>query len=155
MSGIVGSLDPKEARDNVVSPSEVMSLILNDLMDTDIVPSGAVVGGADDTQQQAGVVSLMDAGDHNITEDSTLWKRIQIRCMGKDLWAAEQIGRHVDDLLEYQDRLLVKDSENRTWLVRQVRMVVGMSQHFDSSETEEALGYAVIAIARDPVEVES
>jgi hypothetical protein len=137
---------------SLVSPAELAMIFLNKSIDRDICPAGAVVGGADDEQQQQGVVALMDAGDAK-TElyVPLLWKRIQIRCMGPGLDVVDRIGNHVDALLHGKYRLRLADGAGREWLVHSIFVATGPSHHIDSTETYESLLFATICVGREPV----
>lgn len=144
-------LSPRAA---VVSVSELLKGFIDDNADASIVPAGAVVGGADDTQQQEGVVAIMEAGNSK-TElyAPLLWRRCQIRCMGPSLETASAIGDHIFDLLNDQQSLELTDSEGRVWFVHLIYCATGPSQHIDSSETWESLLFANVTVGRDPISV--
>jgi len=142
------------ARSAIVSPAELLMGFINQNCSVEVVPEGAVVGGASDTQQQAGVVSLMDAGDTKREKDvPLLWKRVQVRCMGPTLATADDIGNHMDDLLDKQKWLVLEDSREYLWFVHGIYITMGTSHHIDSSETWESLLFANVTVGRDPVGV--
>lgn len=140
----------------VVSPAKLLKIFITDNASREIVPHGAVVGGADDVEQQAGVVALMDAGN---TKDELyaplLWKRVQVRCMGGSLYQADQIGNHVFWLLHGQRWMVMEDEAEFLWFVHGIHCTAGPSHHIDSSETWENLFFANITVGRDPVGVPS
>jgi hypothetical protein len=127
---------------------------LNENMDRDLVPMGAVVGGANDEQQQGGCVALMDAGDSKQELYAPLlWKRIQVRAMGPSLAEADDIGNHLFDLLNGQQWLEMTDSRGWVWFCHQIYVAAGTSHHIDSSETWESLLFVNVTLSRDPVSV--
>jgi hypothetical protein len=139
---------------SLISPAELVMIWLNENMDRDIVPAGAVVGGADDEQQQFGCVALMDAGDaKQELYVPLLWKRIQIRCMGPGLAEVDRIGNHVDALLHGRERMVCADAAGREWLVHSIFVASGPSHHIDSTETWESLLIGTICVGREPVRV--
>lgn len=141
------------AREFVVSPSELMLDFIKQYANTDLMPGGAVIGGASDSQQQQGCVALMDAGHTKMDESGhLLHKRIQVRAMGPSLAVADDIGNHLFDLIDAQDnRLVLEDSRGKLWLVHGMSAVAGTSHHIDSSETWENLFFASITVGRDSV----
>lgn len=130
---------------------ELMKVWIDQEVDRDLVPAGAVVGGADDPEQQQGVVSLMDAGYLRPDYTPITWKRIQVRCMGATLYQVDKIGRHVEELLDVEERQVLPDSDGTLWLVHGIFVQVGPSHHFDSKETLESLMFAGIGVGREPV----
>lgn len=138
-------------RDNVCSPAELLKDFLDDNVDATLVPNGAVVGGADDEEQQGGVIALMDAGDtKRELYAPLLWKRVQVRCMGPTLDAADQIGNHAFDLLHNQRWLVLSDYLGRQFFVHGIYCSAGPSHHIDSTETWESLLFANVTVGRDP-----
>lgn len=139
-------------RNAIVSPAELLMIFINQYANPEIIPGGAVVGGATDDQQQAGCVSIMDAGN---TKDEMyaplLWKRCQIRCMGSSLDVVDNIGNHIFDLIDDQQNLEIEDQRGKKWFVLGIYCATGTSHHFDSSETFESLLFANITVARDPI----
>jgi len=134
------------------SPAELLREFLLGFVDPAIVPAGVVVGGADDTEQQAGVISLMDAGSADTDSSGhLLHKRIQVRCMGPTLEVADEIGNHADSLLDDQERIEVSDTNGRRWLIHQISVSVGSSHHIDSAETWESLLFARVTVGRSPI----
>jgi len=140
--------------EDIPSPAELLMRFINDNASESIVPSGAVVGGADDTQQQAGVIALMDAGDAN-TElyVPLLSKRVQVRCVGPTLAKADEIGNYAFELLNKQRWLILEDSEERLWMVHSIYCTVGPSHHIDSPETHESLFFCAVTLGSEPVGV--
>jgi hypothetical protein len=144
-------LTPRSA---IVSPSELLKRFIDDHADPGILPAGAVVGGADDDEQNQGVVAIMDAGN---TRDELyaplLWKRCQLRCMAPSLEHADRIGNHLFDLCNDQRNLVLEDSFKRLWFVYGIYCTTGPSHHIDSTEVWEDLLMANITVSRDPVGV--
>jgi hypothetical protein len=152
MSGEQGAGEGRVGRSAVVSPAELLMIFLNEMMDVEIVPGGAVVGGATDPQQQAGCVSIMDAGDtKRELYAPLLWKRCQLRCMAPTLAKADAIGMHVEDLLNDQQNLEIDDALGRKWFVHGIYVATGTSHHVDSNETQENLLFANVTVGRDQI----
>lgn len=137
-----------------ISPSELLKVIMDDELDPEIVPN-VVVGGADNDQQDAGVVSLMDAGTQKPElYTKLLWVRSQIRCLHPDLATVDVIGRHVYDVLqEYGKKRHVvgQPSTGNLYLVNGIYVSTGPSMHKDSQETTEDLLFASVCVHSDPV----
>lgn len=136
----------------LVSPSELLKSFIDTHCDRAIVPSGAVVGGADDNEQEAGVISIMDAG--NTKQElyaPLLHKRCQLRCLAPTLYHADRIGSHAFALLNDQKWLELKDNAGVTWFVHTIYCSTGPSHHLDSKETNEALFFANITVGSEPV----
>lgn len=145
---------PKAARNKIVSPAELLKVFLDDGLDTsaEYAAAGAIVGGASDEEQDAGVVSLMDAGDQKLEQYAPLlWKRVQVRCLAPTLDQVDRIGNHVYDLLSDQKWLVLTDSTGTKWFVHGIYVNVGSSHHIDSSATWESLLFCVVCVGRDPV----
>lgn len=152
MTVLGGDVHP--ARSSIVSPAELLMSFIDEQADRSIVPAGAVVGGADANQQEAGVVALMDAGDAKLELYAPLlWKRVQVRCMGPSLDRIDTMGNHVFDLLNDQKWLELSDSAGKVWFVHGIYCSVGPSHHIDSQATFESLLFATVCVGRDPVSV--
>lgn len=139
-----------------ISPSELLKVVLEDESNPQILPY-VVVGGADDTQQNAGVVSIMDAGTAKPElYVPLLWVRAQLRCIGPNLAAVDAIGRHIYDVLHNHGRKVVEQpSTGNTYLIHGIYIGTGPSHHFDSAETYEDLLFATVCIGSVPVVVSS
>lgn len=138
------------------SPAELLKAFIDEHADASIVPAGAVVGGADDDEQQSGVASLMDAG----SQDAELYapllkKRVQVRCLGPTLDVADQMANYLFELLHNQRWLILEDSQSRLWYVHTIYCSVSPSHHVDTTETRESLFFAVVTVGSDPVGVPS
>lgn len=146
-----GAVRPAAAENPV--PSELLKVFLEENVLESEVPGGVFVGAAPDGAQQAGCVSLADAGSSREEEENVrlLWKRIQVRCMGPTLWEAERVGKHVFDLLRGQRWLVIEDSNGNRWLVHSISVSASPSQHLDSAETQEVLGFVSVTLGADPV----
>lgn len=143
----------RPANDANPSPAELLKVFIEDNAVKASVPGGVFVGAAPDTAQQVGCVSLADAGSSRPEEENArvLWKRVQVRCMGPTLWEAEKVGKHVFDLLRRQRWLVIEDSSGHRWLVHGIYITASPSQHLDSAETQEVLGFVNVTIGADPV----
>jgi hypothetical protein len=143
----------RPANDANPVPTELLKVFIEQNAVEALVPGGVFVGAAPDGAQQAGCVSLADAGSSKPEEENTrlLWKRVQVRAMGPTLWEAEAVGKHVFDLLRRQRWLVVEDSDGHGWFVHSIYITASPSQHLDSSETWEVLGFVNITIGADPV----
>lgn len=148
---VPGAVRPANSHNPV--PTELVKLFIEDNTDEATVPGGVYVGAAPDDAQQKGCVSLADAGSSKPEEESArlLWKRVQVRAMGATLWEAEAVGKHVFDLLSRQRWLTITDSNGRTWMVHAIYITASPSQHMDSAETQEVLGFINITIGADPI----
>jgi hypothetical protein len=134
-------------------PTELVKVFIEDNTDETSVPGGVYVGAAPDDAQQQGCVSLADAGSSKPEDEGVrlLWKRVQVRAMGPTLWEAERVGKYVFDLLRSQRWLTITDSNGHTWMVHGIYITASPSQHMDSPETWEVLGFINITIGADPV----
>jgi hypothetical protein len=119
-----------------------------------------VVGPANDTQQQGGVISLMAAGLPVIEKYAPLqWHRTQARCIAGDLGTADIIAQLVQRDIHGVSRKLCFQTPNpaypedtgRWFLVHLVNVTAGPSHHYDSPETWESLLFAELMIGTDPV----
>lgn len=140
------------ASSTVVSPAELLNGFINTYADKAIVPAGSVVGGADDNEQQAGVISIMDAG--NTKQEMyapLLWKRCQLRCLAPSLMEADRIGNYAFQLLNDQKWLELEDHRGAKWFVHLISCTTGPSHHLDSKETFESLFYANITVGSEPI----
>lgn len=137
------------------SPALMMKRLLDDELDAGVIPGGVFVGGADDDAQQAGCVALMDAGSVRTDDAPLLWKRIQIRCMGRSLLQVDGIGNHVYSILKRvsQETLTrqYEDEDGYLWLVHGAYPSTEPSHHIDSSETWESLLFGVVKVGEDPI----
>lgn len=134
-----------------VSPAELMKIFLDGQLDEELAPAGAVVGGANDAQQQQGVVAIMDGGATKEDDSDILWRRCQIRCMAPSLDHVDDLGNHAYDLLHGQRWLEIEDSRGYTYFVHSIYCSTSPSHHIDSTETWESLLFATIAVGSDPV----
>lgn len=136
------------------SPAELLKGFIDTNAEPTVAPGGIVVGGADDNEQQAGCVALMDAGD----ADRELYapiisKRVQVRCLGPTLYDADRIGNYMFKLLHNQRWLILADHLERLWFCHTIYCTVGSSHHIDNPETHESLFFAAITIGDEPVGV--
>lgn len=137
-----------------ISPAELLRDVLTRLSDPDLAPAGVIVGPATDAEQQAGVISLMDAG-MPVTEFyvPTISVRTQVRCLAGTLEAADRIGRGVQRDLNGRTRVLARmASTDKKYLIHFINMGQGPSMHLDSAETWELLMGVEMTIGTDPVE---
>jgi hypothetical protein len=113
------------------------------------------VGPLDDADQQAGAVSLMEAGMPVVELYSPIIRsRVQMRAVAGSLSRADVIGRRVQSVLDaLGNRTQVTlDDEGTTWIVHTVSVDGGSSMHFDSSETWETLLFASVMMSKEPIE---
>jgi hypothetical protein len=140
--------------EDIVSPAVLLKRFIDDNASSTVVPAGAVVGGADDTEQQEGVVALMDAGDAEPELYAPIVKkRVQVRCVAGTLFEADSIANYIYELLNGQRWLILEDHEERLWYCYTIYCSIGPSHHIDSSETKESLLFAIITLSREPVGV--
>ena len=120
--------------------------------DREIAPH-VVVGKASHEQQQAGVVTLVDAGQGREELYLPLIRpRFQIRCLAPTTAEADEIAQHVYERIHQLSRVVAtQESTQMQYLVHWVNVTGGPSQHFDTSETNEGLLFADTMIGTDPV----
>lgn len=145
MSGPVGE----------VSPAEIVQYILTTYGEADFAPGGIIVGPATDVQQQAGVVSLTQAGLPVVERyvPSLLWMRCQVRCLAPTLDLADRLGRAVQRVLDtLPNRVLGYQASTDEWyLLHLSQTTAGPSHHYDSPETWESLLFAELMLSATPV----
>ena len=136
-----------------ISPAELVRDVLVRLGWPDVAPGGVVVGPATDAQQQLGVVSIVQAGLPQIEDYSPLqWMRAQVRCLAGTLDAADRISFAVQRELHGRDRTIARmASTDQRYLVHQIRVTAGPSNHYDSQGTWEALLFAELMIGTEPL----
>lgn len=149
-----------DIHDLPLSPAEVAydmldrygSTIGAEIPDKDTLVT-AIVGPANDTQQQGGCISFMGAGLPVIEKYTPIqWHRAQARCLAGDLATADYISSLVQRDMHDKQRLLCYQASNDSWyLVHLSNVVAGPSMHFDSAETWETLLFAELMIGNDPV----
>jgi hypothetical protein len=136
-----------------ISPAELMADLLNRL-GGDLAPSGAVVGPANDAQQQAGVLQIVDAGMPIIDQyRPVIWVRTQIRCLAGTLDEAERIARRTQlFLFGLENRTVVhQSSTEEDYLIHTLTVSAGPSMHFDTPETWETLLFIETCMGIDPL----
>lgn len=137
---------------NEVSPAELLKVYIDDRADTSVVPAGAVVGGADDNEQQQGVISIMDGGSSKQELYAPLLnERLQLRCLAPTLYEADRIGNHAYALLDDVKWVELRDSAGFTWFVHTIYCATRPSHHLDSKETFESLFYVNITVGTEPI----
>jgi len=118
------------------------------------------VGPANDTEQQAGVISLMSAGLPMIEKYAPLqWYRAQARCLAGDLATADLLAQAVQRDVHGRGRSLCfqtanpayPDDTGQWFLIHMANITVGPSMHYDSPETWETLMFAELMIGNVPV----
>ncbi len=131
----------------VPSPSECLKAILDNAMDFPVK-----VGPLSDDEQQAGAISIMDAGMPVVDLYAPIiWTRAQMRCVGGSLAASDTMGRTIQQVLNaLGNRTSVTTADGATWLVHQINLDSGPSMHFDSSETWETLLFASVLMSTEP-----
>jgi hypothetical protein len=136
-----------------VSPSELLKSLLDTELPTGLIPGGVTVGPPTDTQIQAGVISIMDAGQPR-TESylPVAWYRAQMRCLAPTLEHIDRIARGAWDRLDKRNRTVVlQPSNGERYLIHLCDVGAGPSHHRDSDENYEALIFAEMLIGLDPV----
>lgn len=118
------------------------------------LPTYGVVGGPPtDDAAKGGVVSVVYTGplNPNLYVD-VIDARIQIRVLHRRLATAEQIAQTVMAAWHQVGRRTVLQASNgHTYLVHLSNLVAGFSQHYDTQETWEYLGFAQFMIGTDAV----
>jgi hypothetical protein len=135
----------------VISPTELIAALIN--TDSSLAVGGAVVGPANDEQQQEGIISVVAAGLPVVEKYIPLqWMRAQIRCLAGTLDEAEAIGQRVYTFLNGNVRVTATQaSTGETYLIHLININAGPSMHFDTAETWETLLFAEILISVTPV----
>ncbi len=136
-----------------ISPGEMMVYVINTLGPFEI-QGLAVAGPATDAQQQAGVISVVDAGLPVVERfRRVVWVRTQYRCLGGSLAKADELARRLhfflNDLPSRTVGLMASTGEQ--YLIHEVTVTAGPSWHFDSPETWEALLFTESLIGLDPI----
>lgn len=137
-----------------ISPAELVQDVLLRLCEPGFAPGGIVTGPATDAQQQAGVVSLTQAGLPVVERYSPIvWMRCQVRCLAPTLDLADRLGWAVQRNLEgLPNRVVARmASTDRRYLVHLSSVTAGPSEHYDSPETWEALLFAELMIGTEPL----
>jgi len=137
-----------------ISPAELTADLLNRLGPPGFAPSGAIVGPANDAQQQAGVASIVAAGLPVVDKYSPIqWCRAQVRCLAPTLDQADTISQMVFTELNQKVRVVAyQASTGERYLVHLVNVTAGPSMHYDSPETWETLLFAELMIAATPIQ---
>ena len=133
-----------------ISPVELVADVLERLGDPTVT---VVVGPASDSQQQAGVVSIVVAGLPEVERRVPVqWARAQARCLAGSLETAERLAYGVQRDLHGRGRTIARmASTNQKYLIHLVNVTAGPSMHFDSPETWELLLFAEIMISSEPL----
>lgn len=153
MNPVISGVVRHPASDQAVLAVQLMKDFIDTQSDRELVKSGATVGGADDKEQNAGVAVLMDAGTVKRELYARIqWARVQVRCIGPDLFTASRIGSHLYELLDDQKYLELTDFNGKRWFVHTMYVDVAPSQHEDSGETKESLLFATMSVGRDPIQ---
>lgn len=136
-----------------ISPAELIRDVLVRLSDPEIAPGGIVVGPANDSQQQAGVVSIVDAGMPTVElYTPVISVRTQVRCLAGTLDMSDRIVRGCQRWLDGRSRVLARQaSTDRKYLIHYINVVAGPSMHYDSPETWETLLFAEVSIGTEAV----
>lgn len=139
--------------DQPISVCELVKKYVSDNLHEDLCPGGIVVGPASDAAQQAGCVSITEAGN---TERELYLPiingRVQLRGIHPHLEHAERIGRALYALLNNVDRVAVlQPSTSENFLVHSMSVSAGPSNHFDSGETWESLIFISIKVGTQPI----
>jgi hypothetical protein len=136
-----------------VSPSELLKSLLDTELPTGLIPGGVTVGPPTDDQINAGVISIMDAGQPREELYLPLARyRAQMRCLAPTLEHIDRIARGAWDRLHQRGRTVVlQPSNGERYLIHTCDVGAGPSHHRDSDENYEALIFAEMLIGLDPV----
>lgn len=136
-----------------LSPAELTRDILVRLSLPGLAPAGVVVGPANDTQQQNGVISITPAGLPELEMYVPVqWTRVQVRCLAGTLSDAEAIAQRVYPSLNGRNRIVARQaSTDQRFLVHAINVNAGPSVHYDSPETWESLLFAEIMLSTAPL----
>lgn len=134
-----------------LSPPE----IIGDLVarwGTPVAP--VVVGPANDSDTQAGIIQMVVAGLPAIELYApTVWVRGQIRILAGTLDKADLIAQMVQRDIHGLNRKRARQASTDSWyLVHLCNITAGPSQHYDSDETQEQLLFAEVLIATQPLD---
>jgi hypothetical protein len=136
-----------------LSPAELMMALINGADPSYDLPL-AIVGPANDSQQQVGVISIIDAGLPVQRRDNLpiVWVRSQFRCLAGTVSDAERIGRRLASFLDGHVRTaVIQESTEQTYLIHGTEVSAGPSMHFDTPETWEALLFTESMIGTEPI----
>lgn len=138
------------------SPIEVFRGLAQTRLDPAIVaPASIAVGPLNDAQQDAGGISIVDAGQGNAEVYLPLIRpRFQMRCVAPTLARCEEIGWHVAFTLHNLPPRIVapQASSADLYLVHVVAVSSGPSAHRDTEGTWEYLVHADTMMGTEPVE---
>lgn len=138
-----------------ISPAELVQDILTRLGEPNYAPGGIVVGPLTDAAQQAGGVSITQAGLPNVERYVPIqWMRCQIRALAPTLDLADRLGQATQrNLHNMPNRVVARmASTDRRYLIHLSAVTAGPSQHYDSPETWESLLFAEIMIGTIPLD---
>jgi hypothetical protein len=137
----------------VISPAELVADVLNRLSDPGLAPAGAIVGPATDAQQQAGVVSITQAGLPVVELYAPIvHMRAQVRCLAGTLDLADKLAQRVQLALHGKNRLVGRMASTDTrYLIHSMIVNAGPSAHYDSPETWESLMFVHMIIGTEPL----
>lgn len=136
-----------------ISPAEMMKWVVEEYTSRDICPH-VVVGGLSQSEQEAGGVALMDAGNGTVEKYLPLVRpRVQLRCIAPSLAQVEVITRHVGDALtNVPPRIAAfQASTDEHYLLHYVMVSGGPSMHWDTEETWEGLLFADTMFSTTPI----
>ncbi len=134
-----------------ISPSELLRDLLVREADPAIIPH-IVVGPANKTQIDEGVVELVDAGMPKQEPPGLVWVRNQIRCIGPSLDRVDAMGRHIWEVANWRNRITATmASTSRTYLIHVLKVSAGPSHHWDTAITWESLLFAEMMVGIQPL----
>lgn len=115
-------------------------------------PAGAVVGPADNNQQQAGVISITEGGLAGVDKSGlTTSIRLQFRCLAATPEQVDRIERAIHTVIHGRTRTVVRDSSGAYYLFHWMAINGGPTTHRDSDVTWEGLMYAEVLIGMQAV----
>src|SRR6185503_15534824 len=139
--------------DPTVSPSELVMALLETYMTAGVAPGGIFTGPADDEAQQLGCVQLTAAGMTRQEMYLPLGRvRAQLRCVGPSLDITDKIAWDIYVTVGKTSRVEVDQaSTGDTYLIHNVNVIAGPSQHYDTMETWESLVFLEVMFGLQPV----
>lgn len=139
--------------DRPISICELLKAYIDDNLVAALIPGGVFVGPADDAAQQAGCISIVEAGNTDRELYLPIIKaRVQIRCVARTLDMVERMGRASYLLLNDVNREPVtQPSTGEQFLIHSMSVTAGPSNHFDSAETWESLLFISVMVGTQPI----
>lgn len=136
-----------------ISPSELLRTFMIQELDSDIVEH-IVVGPAQDFEQQAGSISILDMGMPQPEIYLDLARvRHQIRVNGPSMSRADEIAWHCYTTIRGREReIVLQESSGDSYLIHFINVTGGPVTRRDTSEVYEYLIFFEVMYGLDPVD---